>query len=84
MSQRVDDSSLARAREAIDREAWEEAYALLRQANRERPLDPDDLVKLAEVAYLSGHYGTVRKAWERTHQARLKSGDVRQPEDVVR
>jgi class 3 adenylate cyclase len=76
MSQQVDDSSLARARDAIDREAWEEAYGLLRQANREQPLGPEDLVTLAEVAYLSGHYGTVRKAWERTHHQRLKSGDV--------
>jgi hypothetical protein len=55
LSQRVDDSSLSRAREAIDREAWEDAYALLRQANRERPLGPDDLVRLAKVAYLSRH-----------------------------
>jgi class 3 adenylate cyclase len=76
MSQQVDDSALARAREAIDREAWEEAYDLLRQANRERALEPVDLERLAEVAYLSGHYGTVRKAWERTHQVKLKSGDV--------
>jgi class 3 adenylate cyclase len=76
MSQRVDDSSLARARDAIDREAWEEAYALLRQANRERSLEPEDLVRLAEVAYLSGHYGTYRKAWERVYQARVRSGDV--------
>jgi class 3 adenylate cyclase len=76
MSQQVDDSSLARARDAIDREAWDEAYDLLRQANRERPLGPDDLVKLAEVAYLSGHFGTFRKAWERVYQARLQSGDV--------
>jgi class 3 adenylate cyclase len=76
MGQRVNESSLARARDAIDREAWEEAYALLRQANREHPLDPEDLVKLANVAYLSGHYGTVRKAWERVYQARLQSSDV--------
>jgi class 3 adenylate cyclase len=76
VSQRVEDSTLARAREAVEREAWEEAYTLLRQANQERALEDEDLVKLADAAYLSGHYGMVRKAWERIYRVRLQSGDT--------
>jgi class 3 adenylate cyclase len=76
MSQRVEDSALAKARDAVDRESWEEAYALLRQANQERALEDEDLVRLAGAAYLSGHYGMVRKAWERIHRVRLQKDDI--------
>jgi class 3 adenylate cyclase len=76
VSQLVDDSALARARDAVDRESWDEAYALLRQANQERALEDEDLVKLADAAYLSGHYGMFRRVWERIHRVRLQKGDT--------
>jgi class 3 adenylate cyclase/predicted metal-dependent hydrolase len=76
VSQLVDDSALARARDAVDRESWDEAYVLLRQANQERALEDEDLIRLADAAYLSGHYGMVRKAWERIHRVRLQKDDI--------
>jgi class 3 adenylate cyclase len=76
VSQQVEDAALAGAREAVDRESWEEAYRLFRQANQERALEDEDLVKLADAAYLSGHYGMVRKAWERIHRVRLQNDDI--------
>jgi hypothetical protein len=76
MSRSVNESSLAHAREAMDRGAWGEAYELLSQADRERGLDPDELPVLADSAYLAGHPDVSRNSWERIHSAALEAGDT--------
>ena len=47
--------SVARGREALRRKAWAEAYALLLAAQREVPLEAEDLGRLALAAYLVAH-----------------------------
>ncbi len=47
-------SSLDRGRQAFERRAWRAAYDGLSAADREYPLDLDDLERLATAAYLVG------------------------------
>ncbi len=75
MAQHVDDPLLVRARDAVARHEWDEAFELLTQADRKRKLDPDTLPMLANAAYLAGHPETARDAWERVHAERVRSGD---------
>ena len=48
-------SVLDRAREAIDRKAWDQAYRLLSEADDTRRLEGDALPTLADSAYMTGH-----------------------------
>jgi uncharacterized protein HemY len=41
-------------RELFRQQAWGEAHARLAAADRDRPLDPDDLERLATAAHLLG------------------------------
>jgi hypothetical protein len=70
-----DEGLLDRGRDAATRQAWDEAYGLLAEADREAALDPSDLELLADAAYLSGRPDTSLEAWERVHESRLKEGD---------
>lgn len=47
-------SALDRGRDAFERRAWRVAYDLLTTADRERPLELEDLERLAIAAYLIG------------------------------
>ncbi|HET6712652.1 MAG TPA: adenylate/guanylate cyclase domain-containing protein [Actinomycetota bacterium] len=75
MSQPADDSVLDRAREAMDRKAWDEAYGLLSEADHSRRLDQDALATLADTAYLAGHPEEAIDAWERVHAAAVRAGE---------
>jgi DNA-binding CsgD family transcriptional regulator len=66
----------ARAREAFGRRAWAEAFAELSAADREAPLEPDDLERLATAAYLVGRDEDSADLWERAHNELLGGGDV--------
>ena len=44
----------ARGRDRFDRRAWADAFAQLSAADREAPLEPEDLERLAMAAYLLG------------------------------
>ena len=68
--------ALARGREAYERRAWAESCALLSAADRQAPLDPDDLERLATAAYLAGREEDSSSAWARAHQERLARGEV--------
>jgi hypothetical protein len=46
--------ALARGRELFHRKAWGESYRVLEAADREAPLEPEDLERLATAAYLVG------------------------------
>ncbi len=75
MRQAADDPVLDLAGEAIHREAWDEAYRLLSDADRSGTLDQDALPTLADAAYLAGHPGAAIDAWERVHAAAGRAGE---------
>ena len=66
----------ARGRESFDRRAWGDAFAELSAADRDFPLEPDDLGRLATAAYLVGRDEDSVALWERAHHELLRAGDV--------
>jgi ATP/maltotriose-dependent transcriptional regulator MalT len=66
----------ARGRECFGRRAWADAVAELSAADREAPLEPEDLERLATAAYLVGRDEDSVEVWERAHQELLGAGDV--------
>ena len=68
--------ALARGRNAFQREAWSEARALLAEADRETPLDAEDLERLATAAHLIGQDAASIEALTRAHHAFLEQGDM--------
>jgi DNA-binding NarL/FixJ family response regulator len=72
--ERVTDA-VARGRAAFAAKAWADAYARLSVADREGPLDPFDLERLATAARLTGSDAESADLWARAHQAFLASGD---------
>lgn len=62
-------------RDAFARRAWTEACVSLAEADRERPLAPDDLERLATAACLAGRDAQSADAWARAYQARTSQGD---------
>jgi len=67
---------LARGRAAYEREAWSEAYLQLAAADRQSPIDPEDLDRLAVAAYLIGEDAASNDALTRAHQAFLDRGEI--------
>lgn len=68
--------ALARGRECFARRAWADAFAELSAADREAPLEPEDLERLATAAYLIGSDDDSVEVWERAHRELLSRGDV--------
>jgi ATP/maltotriose-dependent transcriptional regulator MalT len=68
--------ALARGRECFGRRAWADAFVELSAADREAPLEPDDLKRLATAAYLVGRDEDSVEMWERAHHELLGTGDV--------
>jgi DNA-binding CsgD family transcriptional regulator len=66
---------LQRGREAFERKAWDEAYRLLQAADREVPLESEDLERLATAAYLLGQDEQCEAFLARAHQVFLDRGD---------
>lgn len=66
-----------RAREAVSRYAWGEAFDLFATADAVEPLGPDDLERMAECAWWIGKMRHCIALRERAHAAYLKAGDVR-------
>lgn len=73
-------AAVDRARDAFVRRAWGEAYADLSAADV-ADLEPDDLERLAVVAYLLGEERASEEAWERAHAAHDAAGRA---EDAAR
>jgi len=69
------ESALAQARELIERQAWEQGYALLSAEDRTRALEPDDLVLLATATSMLGREDEVAGLWSRAHTEYLAKGD---------
>jgi hypothetical protein len=65
----VDETPGQRAREALDRHAWSEAYEVMTEADGAGDLAPDDLEVLAQAAWWVGQQDAASEAWERVHAA---------------
>jgi DNA-binding CsgD family transcriptional regulator len=68
--------NLAQARDAFRRRGWTDAYRLLGAADRDEPLESDDLERLATAAYLIGKDAESTEFWARAHQEFLGLGAV--------
>ena len=68
-------ATLRRGRTSFEQRAWAESYRLLQAADREAPLDAEDLERLAIAAYLVGRDDDCEAFTARAHQAFLDSGD---------
>ena len=71
----TDARALERGRELFARKAWAESYRLLQAADRDAPLEPEDLERLAIAAYLVGHDDDCEAFTARAHQSFLDRGD---------
>jgi DNA-binding CsgD family transcriptional regulator len=71
----TDAQALERGRESFARKAWAEAYRLLEAAERQAPLEPEDLERLAMAAYLMGRDDESESTMARAHQTSLDRGD---------
>jgi tetratricopeptide (TPR) repeat protein len=68
--------ALDRGRESFGRRAWADAFAQLSAADRESPLEAEDLERLATAAFLIGRDDDGVDVGARAHQAFLRRGDV--------
>lgn len=68
--------NLNRGQDAFRGRAWTDAYVLLTEADREQPLHPDDLERLATAAYLIGKDAESMEIWTRAHREFLARGGV--------
>lgn len=68
--------ALEMGRDAFARRAWDDAFAHLSAADRVRPLEPDDVERLATAAYMTARDAESADAWTRAHHAHQERGDV--------
>jgi DNA-binding CsgD family transcriptional regulator len=68
-------AELEQGRDAFDRQAWAEARAHLAGADRQLPLEAEDLERLATAAFLTGDEDLCLDTWQRAHNAFLGAGD---------
>jgi DNA-binding CsgD family transcriptional regulator len=68
--------ALHEGRSAYERQAWADAYAQLSAADREVPLEPEDIERLAIAAYLIGRETESQELLARAHQEFLGRGEV--------
>jgi DNA-binding CsgD family transcriptional regulator len=71
----TDMQALARARTSFEQRAWADSYRALEAADREGPLEPEDLERLATAAYLMGRDDESEAFRARAHQTFLARGD---------
>ncbi|MBA2273061.1 MAG: DNA-binding response regulator [Actinobacteria bacterium] len=67
--------ALDRGRESFGRQAWGNAFAQLSAKDRERPLEAEDLERLAVAAYMVGKDDNCAEAWTRAHHLYLRRRD---------
>ena len=75
MSEGAGGGPVERARDAVARGDWQQAFDLLMEADADLLLAPEDLAVLGEVAYAAGHLDVTIEAWERAHAAGMQAGD---------
>ena len=69
-------ASLERGREAFDRRAWADARERLSAADRDAPLELEDLERLAIATYLLGRYEESTDLTRRGYKESIRSGDI--------
>ena len=69
-------NTLDRGRASFGQRAWADAYAQLSAADRETPLEPADLERLATAACAVGRDDESADLWARVHHQLLSQGDV--------
>jgi ATP/maltotriose-dependent transcriptional regulator MalT len=69
-------TTLQEGRESFRRQAWADAQELLSAADREEPIDPEDLEHLAIATYLLGRYEESTAVTRRAYQEAIRVGDV--------
>jgi DNA-binding CsgD family transcriptional regulator len=69
-------AGVEQARVSYQRQAWREAHDLWSRADRERPLDPNDIQHLAECAYMLGNELQSLELLERAHHGFQQTGDA--------
>jgi DNA-binding CsgD family transcriptional regulator/tetratricopeptide (TPR) repeat protein len=67
---------LEQGRSAYSNRAWADAFEALSRANREQPLEPEDLELLAHSAYMLGLDDEYRAALEQAYHAFREAGDA--------
>ena len=68
--------ALVQGRSAFAAHAWADAYERLSAADREAPLEPGDLERLATAAYLVGRDDESAELWARAHHELLGRGET--------
>ena len=68
--------NLERGRSAYAQSAWQDAYSAFAAADREHPLDAEDLWRLSTAALLIGREEEFSSLLDRAHRAYLESGAV--------
>ena len=75
--------AMAHAEQALDggrasfvRQAWGDAYAQLSAADKDAPLELDDLERLAVAAYMVGRNEESTDIWARAHHECVRLGDL--------
>jgi len=69
--------ALDEGRRSYDQQAWADAYARLSAADHEKPLELEDLERLAIAARLLGRDADGDALYERGHQELLRRGETR-------
>jgi len=64
-----------RARSAVARGGWQDAFDLLMEADANGVLAPSDLPMLGQVAYAAGYLDVAIETWERARAACMQAGD---------
>jgi len=63
-------------RAAFEAAAWTDAYEQFTRADAESELDPEDIERLATVAFLVGKEAESSDLWARAHQRYVRLGDI--------
>ncbi len=77
MTEPAVDERLARARAAVGRSAWTEAYELLSELDRSEGLSAADLADLARTCHWTGRMNECLGAWERAYGMYVEAGETR-------
>ncbi len=72
----VPPTTLERGRKSFDQQAWADACDLLWAADREAPLAPEDLERLAMATYLVGKYAESMELSRRSYRDAIRATDV--------
>ena len=69
-------AGVEQARLSYERQAWREAHDLWSRADRESPLEPNDVQHLAECAYMLGNEAQSLELLERAHHGFQQNGNA--------